>query len=254
MTEETAQAVMIALRAGRTLNSICSKRCSNGEWIEYRSRFEAYCAQNAEYAAQAGELQVENTKAANARKGRPVTFCKRGHLMAGDNLAFKRDIKDGKLYRYCRACHRFRSDRGGVMKPELVRKVREAVIAGLNIQQITRLAQGRKCLVCFAILRRYRIEHPEFDRFIIENARDRRSAACLRDFKIVPANAQFHFAAPAIIKPIRKELPPYCIRTATLNGSHLSSREDFRGETMSSRTRSLIFVRARSAGMSCQRA
>ena len=41
MTEEMSIAVMAALRAGRTLNSICSKRRSNGGWITYRSRFEA---------------------------------------------------------------------------------------------------------------------------------------------------------------------------------------------------------------------
>jgi hypothetical protein len=216
MSDEDAQAVILAQRGGRTLNSICSKRNANGGWITYRSRYLAYCGLHPGYAVESEALQIENTKAMNARKGRPLKFCMRGHLMAGDNLAWKPDVKDGKLYRYCKACHRFRSDRGGEMKPALVRRVTEAVNAGLNIEQITRPRNGRKCIVNFATLKRYRIEHPAFDRFIIENSRAKQARAVLRRCLIVPSNAALFAPVSTFIKPVRKELPPYLYQEGDL--------------------------------------
>jgi hypothetical protein len=75
MSEVTAQVAMVALRSGRTLNSMCSKRQGKEGWITYRSQFQAYYAIHPEYASEANALQVENTKAMNARKGPPLTHC-----------------------------------------------------------------------------------------------------------------------------------------------------------------------------------
>jgi hypothetical protein len=81
MTEETARAVMEALRAGRTLNSICSKRRGNRGWITWRSRFQAYCTLHPQYAG--GLLIERNAAAAQKRKGylRQRTHCNQGHSL-----------------------------------------------------------------------------------------------------------------------------------------------------------------------------
>jgi hypothetical protein len=101
---------------------------------------------------------------------------------------------------------------GAKMKPEQVRRVRAAVAAGFNISEITRGGRGLKSIVTFNTLKRYRVEHPEFDRFIIESARDPRSIIRLRKFEIVPANQRFDLVAPAVVKLARKEVPPFLLR------------------------------------------
>lgn len=178
--------------------------------------YHAQCKAFPEWGIKARALAAKNSTAAQKRKGQARTHCKRGHLLAGANLAFKKDVVDGKIYRYCVACHNFRGLLGAEMKPEQVRQVRSAVEAGLNITHITRGYGDQGPIVNFATLKRYRLEHPEFDRFIIENARDPSSRIKLLKCQIVPANAQFTYATPAIIKPVRKEIPPFLYQAGDL--------------------------------------
>lgn len=215
-----AHRILAALREGKTLAIICSgkvngKRVSS-EILTTYTRFREYCDANPTYAKVARPLLDANYKASNARKGRPLTHCKRGHLLSGDNLAYKKDCKNGKVYRYCIACHNYRGEHGAVMKPDQVRRVKAAVLAGLNITEITKGIGQQKGIVNFATLKRYRVDHPEFDRFIIENARDLLSRARLTKFLIVPTNAGFSYSAPNFQKPVRKEVPPFLFQDGDL--------------------------------------
>jgi hypothetical protein len=91
MAEETAQAVMLALRAGRTLGGICSKRRGNADWITYRSRFSLYCTLHPEYAAVAAPQIEKSAAAAQKRKGdrwRNITRCKYGHPYSGSKVQY----------------------------------------------------------------------------------------------------------------------------------------------------------------------
>lgn len=211
MTEKTAQAVMAALRAGRTLNSICSKRRSNSEWIEYRSRFLAYCAQHPEYAAEADALIEKNAAVARKQKGylRQRTHCNQGHsLLDPSNVRISIEPK-GWIRRRCLICEK--NQQRTAMTPQELRRVSEAVKAGFKLQDITRSTSGRRLICSFAKLKQHRVQHPEFDRFIIQNASGT-SRAQLMQFRIVPTNASFEYAAQTIIKPVRKEVPPFLYR------------------------------------------
>jgi hypothetical protein len=71
-------------------------------------------------------------------------------------------------------------------------------------------------IVTFATLRRYRVEHPEFDLFIIQNAVGL-SRSILMHFRIVPSNAAFDFPAPSIERKIAvanrgKNVEPYVMQ------------------------------------------
>jgi len=97
------------------------------------------------------------------------------------------------------------------MSPSELRRVTAAVKAGCTIVEITKSAPNRRPIVTFAKLRRYRVEHPEFDRFIIQNASGVARGQLIQ-FRIVPANAKFQYSAPTIIKPARKDIPPFLMR------------------------------------------
>ena len=205
---------MEGLRSGFTPRVIISGKQPGGVRVRGTgsySAYRAYCVANPEWGREAMELAQKNLVAANKRKGRPLTYCRRGHLLAGDNLAFKKHVKDGKFYRYCKACHRLRATWANDMTPGEVRQVTAAVRAGFKIQDITRSAPDRQLIVGFAKLKQYRVTHPEFDRFIIQNATGV-SRAQLMQFRIVPTNAKFEYCTPAIIKPARKDISPFVMR------------------------------------------
>jgi hypothetical protein len=103
------------------------------------------------------------------------------------------------------------------LTPCEVRRVTEAVKAGFTVGEITRGTATQKMIVNFAKLRRHRVEHPEFDRFVIENARGAGSRVGLLKCRIVPANAHFDFKIPTIIKPARKEIPPFLYQDGDLD-------------------------------------
>jgi len=163
-------------------------------------------------------LVERNTAAAQKRKGGgrgSLIHCKNGHPFLGDNLIWKPRSDGGQgLWHCCKTCKRETTERGALMKPSELRRVREAVKAGFKIIDITRDTPERKAIVTNSKLRRYRAEHPEFDRFLIENSQDLRSRARLLECKIVPA--QLVIAAPTIIKPARREVAPYLYQDGDL--------------------------------------
>ena len=152
-------------------------------------------------------LIAKNAIAAQKRKCSSMTHCKRGHLMAGSNLAYKRDSKDGKFYRYCRACHRLRGTWGAEMTPQQEQQVIEAAKAGFNIEAITRGTSTRRRICSFLTLKYRRIAKPELDRIIIANARNPLSRRQLMRFQIVPANAAFFSLTES-----RPEIPAFEMR------------------------------------------
>lgn len=216
---EKAQRILSVLREGKTLAVICSgrvngKRVSSEIIITY-VRFREYCDAHPDYNREAQTLLEANYKAADARKGerlRSMTHCKHGHSLDDAWVTFQ----NGYSKRDCRTCWLIRSQRGGLIKPQEVRQVKAAVLAGLNLTEITRGRPGQRAVVNFATLKRYRIEHPEVDRFIIENARAPLSRSRLLKCQIVPANAGFSFPALNFSKPVRKDIEPFLFRDGDL--------------------------------------
>jgi hypothetical protein len=158
---------MIGLRAGHTLRKFwLTRNCP---------RFKAYCEVHPEYAREVLPLAAANQKAANLRKGdrlRTTPHCRSGiHLMVGDNVLI--DGTHGR--KRCLACRRASSARAPAMQPEVVEKVRSALQSGTTIGQICfgKPIGGGKIdrklvLTGFKVLKRYRRENPEFDRFVMD--------------------------------------------------------------------------------------
>jgi hypothetical protein len=205
---------MVRLRSGATPREITSGILPGAARIDgvgsYKA-FDAYCAANPEWGREAAILVERNTAAAQKRKGGgrgSLTHCKNGHPFSGDNLIWKPRSDGGRgLWRCCKACKKETTKRGALMKPSELIRVTEAVKAGFKIVDITRNTFGRKAIVTNSKLRRHRLEHPEFDRFLVEHSRNPCSRAQLMRFQIVPENAAFFSLTEA-----RPEVPPFEMR------------------------------------------
>lgn len=221
---EKAERILLALRQGKTLAVICGGRVNgkrvSSEIITTYIRFREYCDANSNYAQIAKPLLEANYKASNFRKGkarRCDKTCSRGHVLEGSNVGWKmQGYGTTERSRYCRACEIERENRGPKMKPGELRRVKEAIMSGLTVSQITHRSPQHKMIVTFRKLKRYRIENPEFDRFMIENARAPLSRSRLLKCQIVPANIGFNFSAPNFEKPIRKDVPPFLFQDGDL--------------------------------------
>jgi hypothetical protein len=163
LSDEKAARMMAALREGRTLRL----------FGVIAPRLQAYFKTHPEYAQEALPLIATNNEAARLRKGdrlRTTTHCRAGlHLMIGDNV-----VPDGSHGRKrCLACRRANSARAPLMSVEVADKVKLALHRGASLGQI---AHGRPTgggernrslyITSFKIIRRYRQENPEFDRFV----------------------------------------------------------------------------------------
>src|SRR5262245_58902477 len=193
-----AEKFMERLRNGETPRAIISGKLPGGVRIcgigTYET-FRAHCAANPKWGCEAIELAKKNAAVAQKFKGankRNMTHCQRGHPLSGENLGTRgRKDRTSAVSRYCKLCH----FQGGPMSPSELRRVTAAVKAGCTIVEITKSAPNRRPIVTFAKLRRYRVEHPEFDRFIIQNASGVARGQLIQ-FRIVPANAKFQYSAP----------------------------------------------------------
>jgi hypothetical protein len=168
LSDEKALRMLAALRAGRTLRSFAVRT----------ARFEAYCGAHQDYAREAIPLLTANLKAAHHRKGerfRTMTHCKLGlHPMTGVNVKIRRTG-----WRQCVACHRVADARARAMGASEVEAVKVALQKGASIGQIT---QGKPVgggatdrslvIVSFKVLKRYRQENPDFDRFVMHAIAD----------------------------------------------------------------------------------
>lgn len=207
ITDETADRLMEGLRAGKTPRMFAIRP----------ARLEAYLETHPDYAAEARPLVQKNSDAARKRKGkgrREDLFCQRGHPFAGENLGWMKAAKGcTSLRRFCKACNDAAQERGPPLSADQVRRVTEAVKAGRTITSITNSSRSfRKLIVTFRALKRYRIENPDYDRFIIESARNEKSRSRLLRCQIVPANASYEFSMVAAVAVPRDDLPPYEFR------------------------------------------
>jgi hypothetical protein len=163
LSDEKAARMMAALRGGRTLRLFRVKAPC----------LEAYFKAQPEYARQALPLIEANKEAARLRRGdslRSTTHCRAGlHLMTGDNV-----FMDGThCRRRCLACRRASSAHAPLMSIEVAEKVKQALQAGASLTQITRgkpvgggQANRSLFIASFKIIKRYRQENPDFDRFV----------------------------------------------------------------------------------------
>jgi hypothetical protein len=164
LSDEKAARMMGALRDGQTLRLFGVKA----------TRLEAYFADHPDYAREARPLIEANAKASLLRKGArngTRTHCINGHTLADARVYYQ----NGYIKRDCRTCWKIRSQRGGVMKPETLTKVKAALTRGATIGLIIHgrpLGGGEADpslrIVDRGILARYRRENPEFDRFVVE--------------------------------------------------------------------------------------
>jgi hypothetical protein len=163
LSDEKAARMMTALREGRTLR----------KFYVTSPPLEAYFKLHPEYAKEALPLIATNAKAATLRKGshiRNKTHCVNGHAFAEHG---RLAMHKGWMTRQCRACETMRYRRGGVMKAEVLKKVKARIIAKSSIDSFTKPGSGY--LVRFDTLARYRREYPDFDRLVIEVIKDSNS-------------------------------------------------------------------------------
>lgn len=182
-----------------------------------REGFFVHCREFPDWGRRAQALVERNAVAAQKRKGERLTktHCKRGHLLAGENIGYK--TVAGKLYPRCKLCHRWmETSAPPEMTPQQERRVVGAVKAGFTLQDITRGTPDLPRICSFSTLKMRRIAKPELDRFIIENIANANSRSKLVHYKLVPANAGLILAAPAIVKPARKGIPPFLFRDGDL--------------------------------------
>ena len=157
LTDEKADRLLIGLREGRTPRS----------FYVTAAQLKAYCDAHPEYAKEALPLFETNAKAARLRKGthnRSKTHCPNGHSYAVHGRVA---LQTGWVTRTCKICESKRSILGGIMKPDILVKIKSALKRGSTIGSIT--ASGRSTrLIKHNALARHRRENPEFDRFVSE--------------------------------------------------------------------------------------
>jgi hypothetical protein len=156
LSDEKAARMMVALREGKTLRKFAVRA----------PRLEAYFKAHPDYEREARPLIAANAKAAFLRKGayiREKTHCTNGHSFAEHGRVA---MHKGWLTRQCRACEVMRYHRGGVIKPEILKKVTDRLKAKASLSSFTKPGSGY--LVRPDTLARYRREHPDFDRLVVD--------------------------------------------------------------------------------------
>jgi hypothetical protein len=106
--------------------------------IATANKFEKHCVKYRNWGAWALALVERNRKLADRKKGhrRGREFCAHGHSYAIYGKSYLQG--DGRWHRQCLACVSFRhSNPTHTPKPELVEKVRAAVIAGARVSVLT---------------------------------------------------------------------------------------------------------------------
>jgi hypothetical protein len=164
LSDEKAARMMAALREGKTLRRFAVKA----------PRLEAYFKAHPDYEREARPLIEANAKAAFLRKGayiREKTHCVNGHSFAEHGRVA---MHKGWMTRQCRACEVMRYHRGGVIKPEILKKVTDRLKAKASLSSFTK---GPGYLVRPDALLRYRRENPDFDRFVVAVIKDSNSRA-----------------------------------------------------------------------------
>ena len=164
LSDDKAARMMTALREGKTLRKFAVKA----------PRLEAYFKIHPDYEREARPLIEANAKAAHLRKGahlRDKTHCVNGHSFAEHGRVA---MHKGWMTRQCRACEVMRYHRGGVIKPKILQKVKDRLKVKASLSSFTK---GPGYLVRPDTLARYRREHPDFNRSVMEVIKDSNSRA-----------------------------------------------------------------------------
>jgi hypothetical protein len=176
-------AVMDALEAGRSLNSITMGR--GGTLIIRLYKLRKLMTANPEWSAIAAPLIAKNALAAQARKGdlwRNLTHCIRGHDLSNAKI---RTIRSGTpsqtTVRECVQCVAIRSKASGKLTPEIISKVTAALERGATVSTIivgTPAGGGPRDpslrLIHSAALAKYRAENPDYHEFVNLRTRSNR--------------------------------------------------------------------------------
>lgn len=161
ITDKTAARLMAELRAGKTLREIGVKAASLNLY------FQSHCS----FAQEARPLLATNAETARKRRGahhRIKTHCKFGHPFA---VHQRLNFDKGSIIRKCNMCHFLRYKEGGLVKPDVLKKVKAELERGATIGSLT-TAGGPTRLLAHHALKRARREDPEFDRFVFERTKD----------------------------------------------------------------------------------
>jgi hypothetical protein len=133
-------------------------------------KFEKHCARYRNWGAWALALVERNRKLADRKKGHRggLEFCAHGHSYAIHGKSYLQ--KDGRWHRQCLVCVSLRhSNPTHTPKPELVEKVRAAVIAGTRVSVLTNRHSGS--FVCdFRQIRAIRRFHQDIAEMIDRNS------------------------------------------------------------------------------------
>jgi hypothetical protein len=84
--------------------------------------------------------------------------CKRGHSLVGARIY----MKLGYPYRFCLECRKIREERGGILRPEMAKKIKVALARGATITSFTASGQP-DYLVKHITFKAYRRTDPEID-------------------------------------------------------------------------------------------
>jgi hypothetical protein len=187
MTQNQAKDVLTALRAGSTLRRFTNGGAM-GPAIVSLTKYHAHKATFPEWADVVTPLEERNRIAADYLKGpewkRQQTHCKRGHLLSGENLGIKNLGPKRAPTRFCRTCNREQANFGGVIKPEVVIKVKELLLRGVPVGHIQSSSRGSKHYTVSAqTLTRYRRENPDFNLFVIDATKDNQRLSQVRRYQ-----------------------------------------------------------------------
>ncbi|MGF6431515.1 hypothetical protein [Bradyrhizobium elkanii] len=195
------------LEAGETLRLILGAKgaiCSKQSFLKH-------CEMHPEWAKRAQELATHNAAEALKRKGSDKAFankthCSKGHPLTPENVG----IKPVNGTRYCKVCNLANVKRGAPMTPQKAEHVRRAILTGMRISDITGSARTKhRQIVSNGTLRTFRLQNPEFNRFIIENIGESSRRTLLSSMGVAPIERSLLRVALTPAADIREDVSLY---------------------------------------------
>ena len=168
---ELAVELMAKLKAGSTVRKLTGGGVLGPAIVSY-ARFKTHCEMHPDWAAEARRISKVNGDAGKGARLAKRTHCANGHAFAEHG---RECHTNGWNIRQCRACEKIRYDRGGILKQDVIEKVRAALENGLTIRDLT--GTGPTRLIKHNTFARCRRENPDFDRLVLETAPDNRKRA-----------------------------------------------------------------------------
>ncbi|MCK1542215.1 hypothetical protein IVA98_32975 [Bradyrhizobium sp. 160] len=168
MPADLAAEIMTRLKAGSTVRKLTSGMKDFGPAIVSYARFKKHCELHPEWGAEAWRISKTNASLGKGAHNRIKTHCKFGHPFA---LYQRLNFDKGSVIRKCNKCHSLRYKEGGLVKPEVLVKVKAEIERGATISSLTAAGRPTRLLAHHA-LKRARREDPAFDRFVYERTKD----------------------------------------------------------------------------------